>query len=220
MRSSGVAREHDKQLQRRPGPSAAPRRSFQRLRPRAPAPAPPSAPPSTLEEEVPRRRSPGRRGREGVASPGAKTLQCLHSYRIEPPRCSTTFRTHLRRSPASPAQEGLQPRAPSACRTSWASEKIVSPSWLPGLARRSPRTPSRPAPCAVPQPSRSGCGCSGPSTLVPNRPGPAGALGAGGGLRTPAAANGQRASGGPAGREEGGAAAQPPEASCNSWGPE
>lgn len=58
MRSSGVAREHDKQLHRRPGPSAAPRRSFQRLRPRAPAPAPPSAPPSTLEEEVPPEKVP------------------------------------------------------------------------------------------------------------------------------------------------------------------
>lgn len=68
-------------------------------------------------------------------------------------RCATAFRTHPRRLPA---QEEPQPRAPRACRTSRASERIAFPCWLPAPARRGPRAPLRPAPSAVPSAAAAG----------------------------------------------------------------
>lgn len=109
MGSSGVAREPDKQLQR-PSGSVGPPSSFERWRPRAPAPAPPSAPPSTREEEVLGEGPQATGAERGRPSQAPEALQCLHSDGIEargvpPPSGPTLGACPPRRSP-SPAPQG------------------------------------------------------------------------------------------------------------------
>lgn len=142
---------------------------------------------------MPPEKVPGPHGPRGVGLPERQrpfSVRTPTGPSLE--RCTTTFRTHPRRSPA---QERPRPRAPSARRTARASERIASPGWLPAPARRGLRAPSRPAPSAVPRPAAAGV-----SAPCPPHPPPTGraqparaAQGAGAARLQPQMARGPRA---------------------------
>lgn len=202
---NGGAREHDEQLQRRPGPWAGPPRSFQSLRPRATAPTPPSAPPSTPEEEVPPQTGPQAAGAERGRLPQAPS-----PFSVRPPPESSLSAVQPSPGPTlgplrpRPARKGATPRPMCLPHSLGFREDRVPPAGFrvwPDAALRPPQAP-HPVRCPA-KPQRVRVRRAQPACR---------AQGAGSAAKQPQMASGPRV-GQPPGREEAGAAAQPPRAS-------
>lgn len=190
MGSSGVASEHDKQLQRRLRRTVGPPRSSERPLPRAPPPPPPRLQHHPLRgrRKCLRRRSAGRLGGEASPPQAPKAFQCLHSYGLQP----REVYHHLSDPPSAPVRPGgasaPRPMCPPPFQGFGADRAPLSAS---GSGQTRPSGPLTPRTQCSPQPGHSELECAWPSAPAPNGPGPAGAHLAGGGLGPAAAANGQ-----------------------------